>query len=94
MFTVSLTRPITAITYYLLTETVITGKSQTKALMCLLQIYSCTLFIFFVVFAHALVAFSHRKRAVEPRKLNLIMPSPNYKKMMPTQQSIRMRVLL
>ena len=52
--------------------------------------YSCTLSIFSVVFAHAHVVLL--KRAVEPRK-SFIMPG-HYKKMMPAQQPIRVRVLL
>ena len=54
--------------------------------------YSCTLFIFSVVFAHTLIVLPQLKRAVEPIK-NFIMPG-HYKKIMPAQQPIRASVLL
>ena len=56
--------------------------------------YSCTLSIFLVVFAHAIVDFTHAqlKKADESRK-SFIMPG-HYKKIMPAQQPIRAHVLL
>ena len=49
---------------------------------------------FFVVFSHTLIAFNYSqfKRAVE-REKNFIMPG-HYKKIMPAQQPIRVRILL
>ena len=54
--------------------------------------YSCNLSIFFVVFAHALVALLKTQKSRWAEK-KFIMPG-HYKKIMPAQQPIRARVLL